>query len=118
VFVIDLKPDPCDPAPVDSFVDDLVERVIERAPERAILVKVDVYDAAFESPAGRRRPGRRCAASLPEHRPSDRFCQRLPEGSGGRRDHQPRSGRSVTWATTAAQSAVRRSTRLRTPTRV
>ena len=48
VFVIDLKPDPCDPAPLDSFVDDLVDRVLKLEPARAILVKVDVYDAAFE----------------------------------------------------------------------
>lgn len=47
IFLIDLKPDPCDPAPVDSFADDLVGRALELQPEHAILVKVDVYDAAF-----------------------------------------------------------------------
>lgn len=46
-FLIDLKPDPCDPTPLDSFVDHLVERVLDLGPEHVILVKVDVYDAAF-----------------------------------------------------------------------
>jgi hypothetical protein len=48
VFLIDLKPDPCDPAPLDSFVDDLVERARGLDPQHIVLVKVDVYDAAFQ----------------------------------------------------------------------
>jgi hypothetical protein len=48
VFIIDLKPDPCNPAPVDSFVDDLVARVRGLDPQHIVLVKVDVYDAAFQ----------------------------------------------------------------------
>ena len=48
VFVIDLKPNPCDPAPLGSFVDDLVRRAHDCEPEHAVLVKVDVYEAAFE----------------------------------------------------------------------
>lgn len=47
VFLIDLKPNPCDPAAVDSFVDDLVERAAGLTPQHAILVKVDVFDSAF-----------------------------------------------------------------------
>lgn len=49
VFVIDLKPDPCSPATIKAFVEDLVSRAVELEPENAILVKVDVYDAAFEA---------------------------------------------------------------------
>lgn len=49
VFMIDLKPDPCDPKPVRAFVPVLVARARELGPEHAILVKVDVYDAAFEA---------------------------------------------------------------------
>jgi hypothetical protein len=48
VFLIDLKPNPCDPAPLDSFVDGLVDRVLRLEPLHAVLVKVDVYDAAFQ----------------------------------------------------------------------
>lgn len=48
IFVIDVKPDPCDPAPLEAFVGDLVERAMALAPAHAILIKVDVYDAAFE----------------------------------------------------------------------
>lgn len=47
VFLIDLKPNPCDLAPLDSFVDGLVDRVLRLEPRHAVLVKVDVYDAAF-----------------------------------------------------------------------
>ncbi len=43
----DLKPDPCDPAPLEAFVGDLVERATALDPAHAILIKVDVYDAAF-----------------------------------------------------------------------
>jgi hypothetical protein len=49
VFMIDLKPDPCDPQPVEAFVADLVMRAAELGPDHAILVKVDVYDAAFQA---------------------------------------------------------------------
>jgi hypothetical protein len=48
VFMIDLKPNPCDPAPLDSFVDDLGDRATDLDPDHVILVKVDVYDAAFQ----------------------------------------------------------------------
>jgi hypothetical protein len=49
VFLIDLKPDPCDDQPIQAFVADLVKRATKLAPEHAILVKVDVYDAAFQA---------------------------------------------------------------------
>jgi hypothetical protein len=48
LFVIDLKPDPSDPAPLESFVEDLVDRAVDHHPEHAVLVKVDVYDIAFD----------------------------------------------------------------------
>lgn len=48
VYVIDLKPDPCDPRPPSDFADDLVRRAKRTNPEHAILIKVDVYDTAFE----------------------------------------------------------------------
>jgi hypothetical protein len=49
VFLIDLKPGPCDPAPLASFVDDLVDPARGLDPRHIVLVKVDVYDAAFQS---------------------------------------------------------------------
>ncbi len=49
VFVIDLKPDPCDPRPAEAFVDDVAERAAALAPKQAILIKVDVYDLALEA---------------------------------------------------------------------
>ncbi len=48
VFVIDLKPDPCDPRPVSDFADHLVRRVNRQNPEHTILIKVDVYETAFK----------------------------------------------------------------------
>jgi hypothetical protein len=50
--MIDLKPNPCDTEPVQAFVPDLVTRATELGPEHAILVKVDVYDAAFQEAYG------------------------------------------------------------------
>lgn len=47
VFLIDLKSDPLDPRPLTDFVPSLVERCRLLAPERIILIKADVYDAAF-----------------------------------------------------------------------
>lgn len=49
VFVIDLKPDPCDPAPVGSFVADLVQRAVELDPDYAVIIKVDVHRATFNA---------------------------------------------------------------------
>jgi hypothetical protein len=49
LFMIDLKPNPCDPGPIQVFVGDLVARTTELGPEHVILVKVDVYDAAFQT---------------------------------------------------------------------
>lgn len=49
VYLVDLKPDPCDPRPPTDFADDLVRRVKRTNPEHAILIKVDVYDTAFEA---------------------------------------------------------------------
>jgi|SRR5579859_3662622 len=47
VFLIDLKPDPSDPLPLDSFVPALIERCRQLLPDHIILMKADVYDAAF-----------------------------------------------------------------------
>ena len=47
VFFIDLVEDPLDDSPLEAHVPDLIERVKELRPRRIILIKVDVYDAAF-----------------------------------------------------------------------
>jgi hypothetical protein len=47
VFLIDLKPDPCDPRPPSEFADDLLRRVKRVDPEHVLLIKVDVHAAAF-----------------------------------------------------------------------
>lgn len=52
VFLIDLKPDPIDEgdgADLSSCVPALLARITELAPERIILIKVDVYDAAYST---------------------------------------------------------------------
>jgi hypothetical protein len=90
VFVIDLKSDPCDPTPLDSYVDDLAHRATDLRPKRAILVKVDVYDAPTP-PCGSRRSGRRRPTPLPEHRAADRVRRRVQEGARRRWYAQPGS---------------------------
>ena len=47
MFLIDLKPDPCDRRPVAASAVGLVRRAARHEPEHAILIKVDVYDHAF-----------------------------------------------------------------------
>ncbi|OBG09548.1 hypothetical protein A5768_15215 [Mycolicibacterium fortuitum] len=47
VFLIDLKPDPVDGSPLSPYVPALLDRIVELAPERIILIKADVYDAAY-----------------------------------------------------------------------
>lgn len=47
VFLIDLKPDPVDGSPLSPYVPALLDRIVELEPERIILIKADVYDAAY-----------------------------------------------------------------------
>jgi hypothetical protein len=47
VFLIDLKPDPVDGSDLSPYVPALVTRIAELEPERIILIKADVYDAAY-----------------------------------------------------------------------
>lgn len=69
VFLIDLKPDPVDGSPLAPYVPALLARIAELAPERIILIKADVYDAAYTSLA---------AAGLPVSK------VRIPFPSSGR----------------------------------
>lgn len=47
VFLIDLKPDPVDGSPLSPYVPALLARIAELAPERIVLIKADVFDAAY-----------------------------------------------------------------------
>lgn len=69
VFLIDLKPDPVDGSPLAPYVPGLLARIAELAPERIILIKTDVFDAAYPALA---------AAGLPVSK------MRIPFPSSGR----------------------------------
>ncbi|WP_078315386.1 hypothetical protein [Mycobacterium sp. D16Q16] len=47
VFLVDLKPDPADGSDLVPYVPALLDRIAELEPDRIILIKVDVYDAAY-----------------------------------------------------------------------
>lgn len=47
VFLIDLKPDPVDDTPLNSYVPELLRRVRELNPDRIVLIKATVHDAAY-----------------------------------------------------------------------
>jgi hypothetical protein len=47
VFLVDLRPDPFDTRGDESFVPELIEQVRGLVPRRVILIKVNVYDAAY-----------------------------------------------------------------------
>jgi hypothetical protein len=49
VFLIDLRPDPFDTRSDADLVPELVKRVRSIAPQHVILIKVNVYDAAYQS---------------------------------------------------------------------
>lgn len=49
VFMTDLKPDPVDGTRLDHYVSGLVRRARKLDPDHIILIKVDVYDVAFEA---------------------------------------------------------------------
>lgn len=69
VYLIDLKPDPVDGSPLAPYVPALLARIAELEPERIILIKADVFDAAYSSLA---------AAGLPVSK------VRIPFPSSGR----------------------------------
>lgn len=49
VFLIDLKLDPVDGSPLQSYVPDLVARCRALNPERIILIKATVFDVAYSA---------------------------------------------------------------------
>jgi hypothetical protein len=48
VFLIDLKPDPVDGSALKLYVDDLVRRCADLKPRRIVLIKVTVYNTAYQ----------------------------------------------------------------------
>src|SRR5262249_11956255 len=49
VFLIDLQEEPVDGTPIREFVPRLIERCTEMNPRRFVLVKANVFDAAYVS---------------------------------------------------------------------
>lgn len=49
VFLVDLARDPIDGSDLASCVDDLVERCKALAPRKVVLIKVTVYDMAYQA---------------------------------------------------------------------
>src|SRR5262245_9368303 len=47
VFLIDIKPDPFDPTPLRTLAPQLVAQCTALAPTHIILIKANVYDAAY-----------------------------------------------------------------------
>ena len=47
MFLIDLKSDPTDPRPLSAFIPSPLERCRQLGPEHIILIKANVFDAAF-----------------------------------------------------------------------
>ena len=48
VLMIDLRPDPIDDTPVTDYVPDLLPRVRALKPKKIVLIKVRVFDAAYQ----------------------------------------------------------------------
>jgi hypothetical protein len=73
-YLTDLKPDPCDPHPPPDFVDDLARRALRHSPDHAILIKVDVYDAAFNTLRAAACPSSTSECRFPSTGRQGEFC--------------------------------------------
>lgn len=78
VFLIDLKPDPIVNSRVSlselrPHVPVLLDRVAELEPDRIILIKADVYDAAFPALAAADLPVSRVRVPFPSYGQQDKF---------------------------------------------
>ncbi|SIG32312.1 hypothetical protein [Mycobacteroides abscessus] len=73
VFLIDLKPDPVDGSPLSPYVPVLLNRIVELEPERIILIKADVYDAAYPALAAAGLPVSKVRVPFPSHGQQPKF---------------------------------------------
>lgn len=88
VFLVDLKPDPTDPRPLPTHVPQLIRTCKRLQPQKIILIKVDVYDAAYADLA---------QAGLPV------VNERIPfPGSGRQTEFRNQFGRALRRRPTAA----------------
>lgn len=67
VFLIDLNPDPVDGPALSSHVPALLARIAELTPERIILIKADVYDAAYPALSAAGLPVSGVRVPFPSH---------------------------------------------------
>ncbi|WP_234902395.1 hypothetical protein [Mycobacteroides abscessus] len=73
MFLIDLKPDPVDGSPLSPYVPALLDRIVELEPERIILIKADVYDAAYPTLAAAGLPVSKVRVPFPSHGQQQKF---------------------------------------------
>ncbi|GAB5901035.1 hypothetical protein OKHIL_68440 [Mycolicibacterium mageritense] len=78
VFLIDLKPDPVvnprtRPSDLLPYVPALLDRIVELEPERIILIKADVYDAAYAALAAAGLPVSKVRVPFPSHGQQQKF---------------------------------------------
>ncbi|OBG87039.1 hypothetical protein A5699_20075 [Mycobacterium sp. E802] len=78
VFLIDLKPDPivnsrASLLELRPHVPALLDRIAELQPERIILIKIDVYDAAYPALAAGGLPVSKVRVPFPSHGQQEKF---------------------------------------------
>ncbi|MGV7586324.1 hypothetical protein PJI74_01150 [Mycobacterium kansasii] len=83
VFLIDLKPDPVDGSDLSPYVPALLARIAELAPERIVLIKADVYDAAYPALAAAGLPVSRVRVPFPSFGQQKAFAEAFGRALAG-----------------------------------
>ncbi len=83
VFLIDLKPDPVDGAPLSPYVPALLARIAELAPERIVLIKADVFDTAYSALAAASLPVSRVRVPFPSFGQQKAFAEAFGRALAG-----------------------------------
>lgn len=96
VFLVDLKPDPVDGTPLESYVPDLLRRVQELDPDLIVLIKATVYDAAYSALAAAGLPVSSVRVPFPGSGQQKAFEQAISAAL------RKRAGASVTRSPSAA----------------
>lgn len=92
VFLIDLKPDPVDESDLSLYVPALLTRIEELEPERIILIKTDVYDAAYSALAVAGLPVSKVRVPFPSYGQREKFRVAFGRALAGKRPPSPIPG--------------------------
>ncbi|MCC9184118.1 hypothetical protein [Mycolicibacterium mageritense] len=83
VFLIDLKPDTVDGSDLSPYVPGLMARIAELTPERIVLIKADVFDAAYPALAAAGLPVSKVRIPFPSFGQQKAFAEAFDRALAG-----------------------------------